>query len=331
VIPFNYRWIGGALAGPNFEGESKASLPLFDLASLTKVICTFSLLAKDALESNLKEDYFDSTLLQELPSLASTQLSDLTIRECLEHRSGLPAHFLFFNPSRRPPFALNERAKLHDFLLEKIAKATRETGAQTVYSDIGFILLAVYLEVKHGRTIANLWDEWRSENLPGNNQLNFEALDTSCLNPTESRYSFGEVNDDNCRGMNSISSHAGLFGRAEDVWSWLKAIQVLFDNNPWLSSAVLSGGERFHLGWDSPSAPLHDSQAGSLATSFVRGHLGYTGTALWWDLKSARAGVLLSNRVCPVADDESKQRIKELRQRFFNAVWDESLDESFSF
>ena len=114
----------------------------------------------------------------------------------------------------------------------------------------------------------------------------------------------GEVNDSNCYAMGGVSGHAGLFGSACDV----AALGQLF-----LNKGIYNGTRHFRadtiaqfskifdrhvsaraLGWDTPTPP---SSSGRFFSKHTIGHLGFTGTSLWIDLKREIVVVLLSNRV----------------------------------
>ncbi len=136
-----------------------------------------------------------------------------------------------------------------------------------------------------------------------------------------------QVNDENTLFLDSISTHAGLWGNIDSVARWcewflsenqgeteFKKNLVKFKNkNP---------GRRFYQGFDTPSGPIELSQAGANASQYVVGHLGFTGTSVWMDLESQRYGVLLSNRT--FSGDhrrDSLDLIRKLRRRFFSLLW----------
>jgi CubicO group peptidase (beta-lactamase class C family) len=81
------------------------------------------------------------------------------------------------------------------------------------------------------------------------------------------------------------------------------------------------GSERA-LGWDTPSrgATSLGSRLGRGPRGAI-GHLGYTGCSLWIDLDAGLVCALLTNHTHP-AGTADKPRIRELRQRFHDAVAD---------
>jgi len=128
----------------------------------------------------------------------------------------------------------------------------------------------------------------------------------SNIAPTElcqwrKRRLWGEVHDENAAGLGGISSHAGLFGTAEDV---CKLGHLYLTENALLSKDITtkavsehvraSDGTRRGLGW------MLKSSNSTFATSFSSdsfGHTGYTGTSLWCDPKTNITISLLTNRV----------------------------------
>src|SRR5262249_10119299 len=64
----------------------------------------------------------------------------------------------------------------------------------------------------------------------------------------------------------------------------------------------------YALGWDTPSE--NKSSSGKCFSVRSVGHLGFTGTSIWWDLEKNCHIVLLSNRVHPSRKNE---KIKEFR------------------
>jgi len=331
-------WVGGKLSNePEFCSHFQpSSRPIFDLASLTKIVVTGTLMAEQfAQSSQTLNEFFKTRLIEELPILKNTSLHDVTVGQLWEHRSGLQAHRLIFSKQRENIFTREQRSQLWQRFFEemRIEKLSPEKGV--VYSDLGFILLGAWLEKRSQSTLEKLFEDWKHQH-----HLNVTAptlrfgVDPSHIQrvpPTESRHPVAEVNDDNCFAMGGVSSHAGLFGSVDDLWSWLRALQEWSMRIPKLNLEFLnlrSNFDRFHAGWDTPTrslgkseVPALPSQAGRLAPHGTLGHLGFTGTALWWNPKTLQAGVLLSNRVRPNDSTQSRLVIRKLREEFFSEIW----------
>jgi CubicO group peptidase (beta-lactamase class C family) len=128
----------------------------------------------------------------------------------------------------------------------------------------------------------------------------------------------GEVHDDNAYAMGGVAGHAGLFSSARDIHSLLARLnRCLRGRDPFLPQALLQEflskdetvkDSNFALGWDTPSPSK--SASGMCFSRRSVGHLGFTGTSIWWDLEKNCHVVLLSNRVHPTRKNE---KIREFR------------------
>src|SRR5207244_6202788 len=116
--------------------------------------------------------------------------------------------------------------------------------------------------------------------------------------------------------LGGVAGHAGLFGTADDILVYAKAL--LNGGGPILKPETVAlmttpkpvpGGLR-GLGWD-----VRTSFSSNKGTAFPRdkgfGHTGFTGTSLWVDPDSQTAVVFLSNRVH--AGAKTDPDIKRLR------------------
>jgi serine-type D-Ala-D-Ala carboxypeptidase len=137
---------------------------------------------------------------------------------------------------------------------------------------------------------------------------------------------YGEVHDENAWAAGGVAGHAGLFGRASDVFALVAALFRAYQGEvglPFSPATVrrfltpVAPGARA-LGFDVPSADAVQCSAGRLFSPHSAGHLGFTGTSFWLDLKLKQMVVLLTNRVHLGRDD--KTRIQAFRPRFHEAA-----------
>jgi CubicO group peptidase (beta-lactamase class C family) len=139
----------------------------------------------------------------------------------------------------------------------------------------------------------------------------------------------GEVHDENCHAAGGVTGHAGVFGQAGDVGRFADAVVRAWHGarDAVFAPEVVRGfcrragpaGSTRALGWDTPSAGVGASQAGDRwPREDAVGHMGFTGTSLWVDLRGARWVVLLTNRVHPLRADE---RIKAVRPLLMGTVF----------
>jgi CubicO group peptidase (beta-lactamase class C family) len=115
-----------------------------------------------------------------------------------------------------------------------------------------------------------------------------------------------------------VAGHAGLFSSAGDIHRLLASLNSsLAGESSFLPQALLQEflsrdptikDSTFALGWDTPSE--NNSASGKYFSRHSVGHLGFTGTSIWWDLEKNCHVVLLSNRVHPTRKNE---KIKEFR------------------
>lgn len=292
---------------------------IYDLASLTKVLCTAAM-AMVLFDRGLLK--LDAPVIDYLPQFAGddARRAGITIRMLLTHTSGLPAY---------------ERLFLRAISREKLLSAAmrlplvNDPGSTTEYSDVGFILLGEILTLIAGERL----DSFCAREIFTPLQMRDATFRPHTalvqrIPPTEEDRDFrngivqAAVNDENAWILGGVGGHAGLFSSALDVARFAQCLLTggcgvfkpetvrLFTSQ----DRTFSGSTRFGLGWDKPTPP---SQAGQFFSPSSFGHLGFTGTSLWADPEKQVAVVLLTNRTWP---DRSSVKIKEVRPMFHDAV-----------
>ncbi len=320
-----------ALGRFTFQDESSAvaSQTIYDVASLTKVVVTTS--AAMLLHQRGLLD-LDMPLADLLPGFivgrpSGSYARHVKIRHLLAHSSGLPGYVEFFREHTTP------RGLLRACLALPLEAAP---GERAEYSDPGFILLGLALEVILGQPLTR----WvRAEVL---NPLQMTST-LWCpgqglradIPPTEDDTRFrkrviqGEVQDENAWVLGGAAGHAGLFSNVPDLLRFSHAVLVAIGGqsegrgiSPLFESATVEffaqrqapEGSSRALGWDTPS---ENSSSGHYFSASSIGHLGYSGCSLWIDLAADLAIVLLTNRTWP---DRSSQLIRQVRPAFHDAV-----------
>ena len=290
----------------------------YDLASLTKVLCTVPLLL-DAVghgrldpRAPLRELLPEIAWLQERPNLG-----DATVLQLATHSSGLPAW--------QPLYTLGlDRATLFARLLH--TQLERSPGG-SVYSDVGFMLLGYLLERIHGERL-DVLARGLFARVGLEAELAFSPPEDAPLAPTEHcpwrcRVLRGEVHDENAAALDGVSGHAGLFGTLGGVVGYARALlsgqlhpePVLGYLSQEHARAEAPDLERRGFGW----VLMHPGwSGGDLMSPRSIGHTGFTGTGLWIDLERSRFSVLLTNRVHPSRHVESN--IIGLRRAFNHAA-----------
>jgi len=122
---------GRACVGPEPEREDVAPETLFDLASLTKPLCSAAVLAADA---GLPLDTLPGKFLHEWKK---TRFEGITLERLLTHTSGLEAWF--------PMYVRGEGVAAYRRTLGEI-EPVAAPGERVIYSDLNFLLVTEMLE-----------------------------------------------------------------------------------------------------------------------------------------------------------------------------------------
>ena len=245
----------------------------------------------------------------------------VSVRHLLDHSSGLPAHARLWEQATGRTAI--ERA-IADLAL------THAPGARAVYSDPGFMLLGFLLESITGRSLDA---EFASLPIFSETGLLFRpSLDLrKRIAPTEhdpwrGRLLCGEVHDENAAALGGVAGHAGLFGTAEAVGVFARAVLATFAGDTWLGDPAIMArfaapsavaGSSRALGWDTMRPT---SSCGSRLSPLAIGHTGFTGTSLWIDRAQDCYVVFLTNRVHPT---RAHNALVTLRPQLHDAVVDD--------
>ena len=287
------------------DGESAAALDtVFDLASLTKVLATTAVLMRlvDAGRVALGDRVGDR-----LRDWRGNGRETVTVADLLEHAGGLTAHLPFFRDHRgRGDY---ERA-VCTLPLEYPPRS------RSVYSDLGFILLAFIAADAGGAPLDAQFDAIVGELKLGDLRYRPPAAWRARTAPTEvdpwrGRLLRGEVHDENGWALGGAAGHAGLFGTAPAVGRFARAALETLRGRPRLARpetfarfvrrSRVPGSSRA-LGWDTM---LVTSSCGRSLSPAAVGHTGFTGTSLWIDPAQDLYVVLLTNRVHPTRTNEA--------------------------
>lgn len=304
------RFAGMAAVQP--EREELTRDHWFDLASLTKVIATTTMVLTLAEQGRLA---LDQPLAEVIPDLRQYDVEfaaerRLTFRDCLAHRTFLPAVWPIYTCVSSP---LQARA----FVLQR-----EWPHGKPVYSDINFILLGIAVERITGQplsawplpqglsygpppgpAVATEWCSWRDRILKG------------------------EVHDENAFALGGAAGHAGLFGTIDGVVGFARDLMQGKLLSPAGMEAIRTPlANSRTCGWESAYGGWSGGMACSRQTI---GHNGFTGTGLWLDFERGLAWTLLTNRVHP--SRHVPEPIFTLRRVVGDAVigaWDEATSQA---
>ena len=289
-------------------GQQIATSPItrYDLASLTKVVCTVPLVVALAQRGAWDLDDPVARRLDGFPNGA------ITLRELLTHTSGLPAHREFY---RLPggPEAIREAvfAEAADVL----------APGEVVYSDLGFMLLGWALEQCAGSPLDELFEANIASPL-GMKATRFRpaladreitaATELDGDQRLEPGLVWGDVHDGNAWALGGIAGHAGLFGPADDLVRYVRAL-ITPEAHPVLSAESIAEMTRRQAGASPDVRALGwrlDASEWGPWPERTFWHTGFTGTSLLIAPDLGVAVVLLMGGVHP-----SRQPERQLAMR----------------
>lgn len=296
------------------KGEKKLDLQVgktwsyYDLASLTKVISTTTLLMD--LAGKRKVD-INSPVSRYLGYWKGEQ----RISDFLTHTAGLEWWVPFYQ----------EVGMGIDFQTSRLALRRRlqalkfVDSEKAVYSDPDFWVLGEVVETVLQKPLDDAFEElsdrlklkdlfYHRDNKPVHRATQYAPTE-NC--PWRQRILQGEVHDENAYAMAGIGAHAGLFGSVDAVSGWVMALRSgLLGQSKALDAKTVHRFTRravpthkgdWALGFMMPS--LQNSSAGRRMSLSSVGHTGFVGTSFWWDIKRDWIVVLLSNRVHPTREN----------------------------
>lgn len=257
---------------------------LFDVASLTKVICTTTVVLKNYEKGLLS---MDDPLQRYLPAFLDSQV---TLRHLLTHTSDIQT----FIPNR-DQLGCEELKQAYLGV-----RAGKDIGKTIRYTDTGMILLGFMLEAIYQKPLADVFKEevlFPLEMLASDFSTTDKKV-AATQRLADGEILSGEVHDPKARILGIHAGNAGLFSTIDDISKFAQMYlnygkgpkgQFLKDQTIRLllkDQAATKNGQR-SFGWD------------FMKEQTCLFHTGYTGTFLIVDLKKQSAFIFLSNRVHP--------------------------------
>jgi CubicO group peptidase (beta-lactamase class C family) len=244
---------GGEVIHAASYGSAREST-CFDIASLTKPIATATLAMTLDAQGLLK---LDDTVYQWLAGARQPAHKRMTVRQLLNHTSGLPAWQPYY---RTLPMSIIGTDTGKSMLMDEVKREepVAEPGEKTEYSDVGYILLGEIIEQAGGSTLDEQFDRKIAKELglddiffvrvsdsgaattkrrtdtradqhvpiprhgkPGE-RVKRKAGEHRRFAPTEDcpwreRVIHGQVHDQNAYALGGVAGHAGLFSTAADI------------------------------------------------------------------------------------------------------------------
>ncbi|MBZ2197408.1 serine hydrolase domain-containing protein [Occultella gossypii] len=289
----------GALL-PTQERRPLPPEPVFDIASLTKILTTVTALIQvDAGVLDL-----DRPVADHLPEFAVDRTHErISPRQLLTHTSGLP-------PVLRLWEVPGTRADRAQHVLR--TELCSEPGSAHAYSCVGFMVLGLLLEHLTGRGLPSLL----TDTVTGPLAMTSTGYDPTSAGdrvvPTEYQsvpdrgLVCGTVHDEAAWSLGG-SGNAGVFSTGPDLVRFAAALGadgpglLSEDSLTLLRRDVLPASERDRVGYGQAlGMRLGDATFMGTGDPAVIGHTGFTGASLVIDTEADLAVVLLTNRVHPV-------------------------------
>ncbi len=317
-------WVG--IAG-HFDREASQRVSrdtIYDLASLTKVVSTTSVILQLVESQRLDLDDRVAKWLPEFLDLerADPRRDEITLRQLLTHSSGLP--------SWKP---LYKSASDYPSLLGLAARTPLENapGTRYEYSDLGMILAGEIASRAGGKPLSELERELVFKPLDMRDTLRNPPEELrKRIAPTEEVADLGVlrgvVHDENARAGEGLTGHAGLFSTVDDLARFAREMLRssrgqgdVFSNErvaEFVTLQSLPGDAKRGLGWQIFTPGF---SGGTKLSARAFGHTGFTGTSIWIDPERDIFLVLLTNRVHPT---RANQQIGRVRRNFADAAID---------
>ncbi len=303
---------------------------VFDVASLTKVLITTSLMMQLVQEELINLDWRVSRVVQ---TFGTHGKESMTIRHLLTHMSGYAGTHPYYkyiakadNAGRAGVMTSKSAAEM---VYNEIFRSKLENmpGKVTRYSDIGFMLLGHCIETVAGQSLDKLALKHviKPLGLESTGYIDLSNLRRRGLEPVldsivptarcpwRGRLLCGEVHDDNAWAMGGIAAHAGIFTTAQDLHKFAaELIACYHGTGSFIERDVvrkfwtIAGDDpesSWALGWDTPSKS--GSSSGHHFSKGSVGHLAFSGCSIWIDPERELDVILLTNRIHPTPENNA--------------------------
>jgi beta-N-acetylhexosaminidase len=299
---------------------------MYDLASLTKVVVTTTLVEKLVEGDFASPLNLDAPVERYLPEWASGPQPEwrhrVTVRNLMTHTSGLPPFKEYWRTSTGKQDTLS-----HIF----VEPLEYEPGTKVVYSDLGIILMAEIIQRLTGKPLDELANKYIFGPLGMKNstynppkKLWGEIAPTEVDDRWRHRLVQGEVHDENAFAIGGVSGHAGVFSTAPDLAAFCQMLLNggVYEHNRVVKRVTLAeftvpqalAKNTRTLGWVAHS---ENGFSGHYFSAHSFGHTGFTGTSLWIDPDRDLFVVLLTNRVNPTREN---MKIAQVRPAVHDAI-----------
>ena len=295
-------WAGNVIAAGNADGElfryvSGIADPasnrkmtydtIFDIASVTKVLGTTTLLAI-AHEKKLLD--IDESITKYLPEFTGKTYGNPTIRDISMHTAGMGIWYPHFR---------NRQTEMMEGILK--LDAEREKGVLFKYSCLNFLLLSFLLRKVYGKDLATVAEELIFRKLSMKDSSWCDSKDVSRTIRTINAAP-GVISDFGALDMYPVATgNAGIFTTAEDMGKFARSLlhygekimaKETAEKLLFTSCSHPAVARRHAVGWDmgKEMLPAEFSSQGVF-------HSGWTGQTFWLDPGKNIYMAVLTNRM----------------------------------
>ncbi len=304
----------------------------YDWASLTKIVFSATALMTliDQKKLHLATHVRDE--LEWFRSPAPTERQ--RVRNLLSHSAGLTWWMPFYKSLNTYQSRGERWQQLETLVAREMAVHAKKKNAftkQALYSDLDFFSLGAILRRKTGQDFEGLWPEIAERLRLSETRFHVDnrapysrehyAPTENC--PWRGRVLQGEVHDENTWALGGVAPHAGLFGPIDELSKWGLALRKGI-----LGREASSAKRRLQTGMLAQAKTVQKFARRSIPRSIGDwalgltmpakggascgryfslqsvGHLGFTGTSLWFDPKQDLLVTILANRVYPTRENK---------------------------
>ena len=265
-----------------------AERTMYDLASLTKVVATTAAAMVLVDRGKLR---LDDRVSHYLPAFSGGGKNEITIRDLLTHRSGLPAG------RDLPKSGAGSESAREAVLATSLVRAP---GSEYEYSDLGMDVMGFVVErITHEPLDQFVQRAVYTPLVMRSTMFRPAPWLRGRIAPTETTVARGEVHDPTARALGGVAGNAGLFSTASDLAVFA---QLMLDGGVAGSTRLFAdstvreftkpGPGWRGLGWQTCPG---DGSCGQYLSTRAFGHTGFTGTSMWVDPERDLVVIVLTN------------------------------------
>jgi len=264
------------------DGEINADT-LFDMASVSKMLCTTTL-SLIALDKGL------ISLDDKVTKFFSVSDNGITVKNLLTHTIGI-GHKSLNLPQ------INQQ-NVAEYILN--LPSDIPVGNDVLYSCPAFIVMGKILEKVFGARLDRLFESYVTKPLGMDKTCYLPLRQSNMVNANIDEKDKGRVNDYNCQFLGGVAGNAGVFSNITDLTKYVK--MLISGGEPLFSKDILNIAAENHTAEMKESRGLgfvysdeKYPRTGDLMPKGSIGHGGWTGQSVFVDLKSGLYVIILTD------------------------------------